>query len=123
MSPADFVVIAVLALLLVLALAFMTGRLGGKKGCCGGCAGCSSAGACGISSQQQAQATHTFRVEGLQCERCAKAVEQALAALPGVSLVHCDAKTGTGWLKAEGEVSPQSMAQAVEKAGYRLHQG
>lgn len=59
-----------------------------------------------------------FKVEGMTCNGCARAVEQALAEVPGV------VKVKVNYVKKEaavqGEAAFEELARAVEAAGYRL---
>jgi copper chaperone CopZ len=59
-----------------------------------------------------------FRVQGMTCGGCAKHVEKALRAVPGVAGVTVD--VGKGTVSVEGTASFESMAASVVAAGYEL---
>jgi len=62
---------------------------------------------------------HIFQVEGMTCAACARRVERALAAVPGVTAAHVDAITERAQI--EGEIDqPQALFAAVAAAGYKL---
>ena len=58
----------------------------------------------------------TYRVTGMSCDRCRKAVEDSLGAVPGVSAVAADPATGT--LRVEGEPDDRLVRDAIVEAGY-----
>ena len=58
-----------------------------------------------------------FRVEGMDCGACAKTVEQAVAALPGVSSARVS--FGNGSMAVAGDAPDAAIASAVARAGYR----
>jgi Cd2+/Zn2+-exporting ATPase len=58
-----------------------------------------------------------FRVEGMDCGACAKTVEQAVAALPGV--MTAQVSFGNGTMSVAGDAPDEVIATAVARAGYR----
>ena len=58
-----------------------------------------------------------FRVEGMDCGACAKTVEQAVAALPGVA--SAAVSFGNGSMAVSGEAPDEVITSAVARAGYR----
>lgn len=58
-----------------------------------------------------------FRVEGMDCGACARTVEQAVAALPGVT--SAQVSFGNGTLAVTGEALDTTIMSAVAHAGYR----
>jgi Cd2+/Zn2+-exporting ATPase len=58
-----------------------------------------------------------FRVEGMDCGACAKTVEQAVAALPGVH--SAQVSFGNGTLAVAGDAPDEVISRAVSQAGYR----
>ena len=58
-----------------------------------------------------------FRVDGMDCGACAKTVEQAVAALPGVT--SAQVSFGNGTMAVAGEAPDEVIAGAVARAGYR----
>ncbi|MBE2318607.1 cation-translocating P-type ATPase [Solirubrobacter sp. CPCC 204708] len=63
--------------------------------------------------------TRRFRVEGMDCGACAKTVEQAVAALDGVSAAQVS--FGNGSLAVAGDAPDAAITGAVARAGYRAH--
>lgn len=123
MTFADLIVILIVAVLLVLAVLATKKHFGGKGGCCGcsgGCAGCS--GSCSASSAAGHTPTpkdaKTFSVQGMQCDNCRRAVEQALIAVPGVTMVNVDRQSGRASVTTDGTVTDAQLAGAVKAAGY-----
>jgi Cu2+-exporting ATPase len=66
--------------------------------------------------------TVELAIEGMSCGHCEKAVKKALEALPGVEEATASAAQGKAVLKvAPGvKLDRQTLARAVEEAGYRL---
>ncbi|MBS3735990.1 copper-translocating P-type ATPase [Candidatus Bipolaricaulota bacterium] len=63
-------------------------------------------------------------IEGMTCASCAQAVEKGLADLEGTEDVNVNIATDKASLAYDPEeVSKNDMAEAVEKAGYRLAEG
>lgn len=58
-----------------------------------------------------------FIVKGMSCAACSARVERAVSSLEGVSEVSVSLLTNS--MKVEGDVSEQSVIDAVERAGYR----
>lgn len=62
-----------------------------------------------------------FLVEGMSCQHCVKAVQQALLALPGVMAVQVDLDGGQVQVQyQEGQVSLAQMKAAVTDQGYEV---
>lgn len=123
MTFADLIVILIVAVLLVLAVLATKKHFGGKGGCCGcsgGCAGCS--GSCSASPAAGHTPTpkdaKTFSVQGMQCDNCRRAVEQALIAVPGVTMANVDRQSGRASVTTNGTVTDAQLAGAVKAAGY-----
>lgn len=60
----------------------------------------------------------TYKVEGMTCQHCAKAVKEAVEALPNVdeATVNLDAKTVT----IKGNPDHIALKAAIEEEGYEL---
>jgi copper chaperone CopZ len=56
-------------------------------------------------------------IEGMGCEGCVAAVDEALRAVPGVRAVAVDLEAGRATVEHEG-ADPTALVRAVEKAGY-----
>ena len=61
-----------------------------------------------------------YRIQGMTCGGCAKHVEKALRAVPGVTGVVVDVAQGTA--AVDGTASFEAMAASVEAAGYEMAQ-
>jgi len=59
-----------------------------------------------------------YRVEGMTCGGCAKHVEKALRAVPGVTQVVMDVAKGTATV--DGTAPFEALAASVAAAGYGL---
>lgn len=62
----------------------------------------------------------TFKVDGLHCQSCVRAVSGALTALPSVSTVEVDLGTdgpSTVRVETEGELSLEQVRAALEEEG------
>lgn len=60
--------------------------------------------------------TRTYVVKGMSCNHCRSTVEKAIANLEGVESVSVDLSTGNAVV--EGEVAPEVVKEAIEKAGF-----
>ncbi len=59
-----------------------------------------------------------YQIKGMTCGGCAKHVEKALRAVPGVTAVAMDVAKGTATV--ESTASFQDMATSVSEAGYEM---
>jgi copper chaperone len=59
-----------------------------------------------------------LKVEGMSCQHCVSAVNDALSALPGVEKVKVDLKKGEAKVQHGVEVSVQALKDAVVAAGF-----
>lgn len=59
-----------------------------------------------------------YKISGMACGHCRATVEKALSALPGVTAVSVDLPTGIA--SVEGDVTPEAVREAVEKAGFEM---
>jgi copper chaperone len=64
--------------------------------------------------------TETYRVDGMTCEHCVRAVSGEIGALPGVVDVTVDLPSGAVTVTSALPVPPQAIADAVDEAGYTL---
>ncbi|MBC7360620.1 MAG: heavy-metal-associated domain-containing protein [Desulfacinum sp.] len=62
----------------------------------------------------------TFKVKGMSCGHCVKAVEKALGEIPGVTGVRVDLASGQVSVEASGPVDRTMIKEKIEKAGYEL---
>jgi copper ion binding protein len=61
-----------------------------------------------------------FRVNGMTCGHCVRAVSDEVAKVPGVHRVDVDLGAGEVTVAAENAVEQTQIAAAVEEAGYEL---
>ncbi|MGU2420462.1 heavy metal translocating P-type ATPase [Burkholderia cenocepacia] len=61
-------------------------------------------------------------IEGMTCASCVTRVESALASVPGVRNVSVSLATESATVEAAQDVSPATLAAAVAKAGYQVHE-
>ena len=64
--------------------------------------------------------TTTFRVEGMTCDHCRRAVTTEVSAVPGVQAFTVDIEAGTVTISADLPVHQSEIAAAVDEAGYTL---
>ncbi len=64
--------------------------------------------------------TVVYAVSGMSCGHCEKAITEELSALPGVTTVEADAKTGRVSVTATAPLDEDSVRSAVDEAGYEL---
>jgi copper chaperone len=62
-----------------------------------------------------------LKIEGMSCGHCKKAVEQALASVPGVERV-VEVSVERGSARVEGEVDPRALIAAIVDEGYQAWQ-
>ncbi len=61
--------------------------------------------------------TETFEIEGMSCDHCVKVVDEALAAVPGVT--EHDVKIGSARVGYDdAETNRAAIERAIEEAGY-----
>ena len=61
-----------------------------------------------------------LKIDGMTCPHCVRAVNEALAAVPGVTrVVAVDLETGRATV--EGDVERQALIAAVTEAGYQAN--
>ncbi len=61
--------------------------------------------------------TSTFRVEGMTCSLCGKAIDKALRDVDGVTAVEVDREAGRATVRAAPHVSAKQLERAIESAG------
>ena len=68
-----------------------------------------------------ASRTIEIGIDGMTCASCAGRVERAIGAVPGVRRAAVNLATKRATIEAAGFVEPQTIADAVEQAGYQPH--
>lgn len=61
-----------------------------------------------------------YRIAGMSCGHCERAVAAQVSKLAGVTCATADATRGTLVLEATYEVDPEMVAHAVDEAGYEV---
>jgi copper ion binding protein len=64
--------------------------------------------------------TTTFKVSGMTCEHCQRAVAAEVGAVDGISDVSVDLTSGAVTVTATRPVDRGAIAAAVDEAGYTL---
>ncbi len=64
--------------------------------------------------------TVSYRIDGMTCGHCVKAVKGAIGELDGVSDVDVDLENGVARVTSDGEIDAEAVKAAVEEAGYEL---
>lgn len=70
-----------------------------------------------VPAQEAADRTSIFRVEGMTCALCGKAIDKALRHVEGVRSVAVDQQAERVTIVAAAAVSPERLAQGIESAG------
>lgn len=65
-------------------------------------------------------ATTTFRISGMTCSHCQRAVTEEIGRIPGITGVTVDLASGSATVTATGPVDRADVAHAVDEAGYTL---
>ena len=65
----------------------------------------------------ESDATTVFRVSGMTCGMCAKAIERALGDVPGVQSVEIDRDSGRVEVVAASTLDAGTLEAAIEAAG------
>ncbi len=61
-----------------------------------------------------------IQVEGMHCGNCAKAVEEALAAVDGVSKAKVDLQKKTATATMKNEVDDKLLVEAIAEKGFEV---
>lgn len=64
--------------------------------------------------------TATYRVTGMTCDHCVRAVTEEVGRLPGVSGVAVDLPSGTVTVSSDVPLDQEAVRAAVDEAGYEL---
>ena len=64
--------------------------------------------------------TRSYRVTGMTCDHCARAVTEEVGALPDVTDVHVEVATGDVTVTSDRELARDEVAGALDEAGYQL---
>jgi copper ion binding protein len=64
--------------------------------------------------------TTTYRVQGMTCDHCVRAVSQEIGAISGVTDVEVDLSTSGVTVRSERPLALDDVRAAVDEAGYEL---
>ncbi|MFZ4509585.1 MAG: heavy-metal-associated domain-containing protein [Candidatus Nanopelagicales bacterium] len=64
--------------------------------------------------------TTTYRVTGMTCDHCIRAVTTELVLLPGVRSVDIDLAEGAVTVTSDGPLDQEKVREAIDEAGYAL---
>lgn len=62
--------------------------------------------------------TTTYRIEGMTCVHCVRAVSSEFSDLDGVQSVEVDLQSGTATVTSDDPLADSAARDAVEEAGY-----
>ena len=66
--------------------------------------------------------TETYRVMGMTCDHCVRAVTTELVLLPGVRSVDIDLAEGAVTVTSDGPLDHEEVREAIDEAGYALQE-
>ncbi|TJZ55903.1 heavy-metal-associated domain-containing protein [Streptomyces piniterrae] len=83
---------------------------------------CNAEGSChsGEAEVQAGEVTTTYRVTGMTCGHCEKAVSSEISEIAGVSSVQATAATGLVTVTSTAPLDDEAVRAAVDEAGYEL---
>lgn len=64
--------------------------------------------------------TASYRVTGMTCDHCVRAVTEEIDRLPGVTDVNVDLASGTVTVSSDAPLDEDAVRAAVDEAGYEL---
>ena len=64
--------------------------------------------------------TATYRVRGMTCDNCVRAVSQEVSNMAGVTNVTVDLASGELTISSEGALDDQAVTAAVNEAGFEV---
>ena len=65
-------------------------------------------------------AVAAYRVQGMTCDHCVRAVTTELLMVPGVTSVEVDLGAGTATVTSAEPLAIEDVADAIDEAGYEL---
>lgn len=117
MNAPTVIIVLILAVIAVFAVKDYLRRLAG--GCCGG--GGEAVKKRRVSDRDPSHYPYCaeLAIEGMTCQNCVRRVENSLNELDGVWAT-VDLKSARATVRMKMERSPQELASAVQRAGYRV---
>ena len=70
-----------------------------------------------VSANPESDQTRVYKVEGMSCALCNKAIQKSLGTVEGVKSVDVDRATKRVTITAAPAVEPNSLKHAIESAG------
>lgn len=64
--------------------------------------------------------TTTYRVTGMTCDHCVRAVTTELVLMPGVRSVDVDLAEGAVTVTSDAPLDQEEVREAIDEAGYAL---
>lgn len=61
----------------------------------------------------------TLKIDGMKCEKCSAKVNDALAAVPGVTGVTVYLDKGKAKVEMDGDIDDETLCMAVVDAGFK----
>ncbi|MGK5630104.1 heavy-metal-associated domain-containing protein [Streptomyces sp. URMC 123] len=80
---------------------------------------CSSDSSCGDATGAGAVSA-TYRVSGMSCGHCEKAISAELSDVPGVASVTAVSATGLVTVTSDAPLDEETVRAAIDEAGYEL---
>lgn len=121
MNPSDIVILVVVALVVIAGVTRFVGSARGKRDCCSGAkrsdASAGSRVVVADHNEEHYPYTVDLKVEGMHCEHCVAAVEDAFNGL-GEVWATADLAQGTAHVRSKEPLDATACIQAVERAGY-----
>jgi len=74
----------------------------------------------GIPAEDDMTNTTTFRVDGMSCDHCVRAVTAEVGGLDGVTSVDVDLASGEVTVTSDAPLNEAVVRAAVDEAGYEL---
>ncbi|HEX7096355.1 MAG TPA: cation transporter [Acidimicrobiales bacterium] len=74
----------------------------------------------GYSKEGARMVIKTYDVKGMSCEHCVSAVRTEITRIPSVTGVEVDLGSGKVTVTADGPITDDAVAAAVDEAGYEV---
>lgn len=64
--------------------------------------------------------TDTYRIDGMTCDHCARAVTSEISAIAGVTAVAVSVSEGVATVTSDAALPTETITAAIAEAGYQL---
>lgn len=120
MGIADFIILGIIAILVVAAIVYLkkNSKNGGCIGCSGGCSGCS--GHCKSAACNSKRDKLQVSISKMHEDCSAKALEQALVGISGVTMVNVDSSGSSVTITTNGMVDRNQLTDVIRSTGYSV---